>query len=259
MMDNQPHERVEISDYPGVPNVPPLATPAAQRGIKQVEADAAPPVPPVPPLAGQNSPFGRIDRAIPHFSFSNEDGKLVLTKNKWRSVFSRLIFFLIPIYWFITVLPRQSFGWFEIIVSLIWLFNLVIYSRSVVKLWRGPGDQLIFDYAAGTLTDSQYPKAQPTSVSDFTEVDVDQQSREYRVWLRKAAGGTIKIGSWYNEAEALYTAGLIADYLNLPLERSETPARVISGCAFTVAVFVLLSIAVGLVLVGIGWLLHHLG
>ncbi len=276
-MDNQPqpnstapdeHERVLITDYPGAPNALPLDTPPAQREIKQTEDDA-----PSHPSGGQHSPIGWLDRRIPHFAFSIEDGRLALTRNKWRTSLARLGRLLITIFWIFfsyDKLSRSASSPFnhanpqEIVAALFSRpnFDLVFYGvglifftlafityvRDFIKFVQGKGDQLIFDHAANTYTRSEYPKMQPTHLSKIRQVNVDQQSSDYRVLLRLAAGGTVKVDTWYNEAEALYAGGVIAEYLSVPVTRTESPASVASGCAFTIAVFLVLFLVIALAL-----------
>ncbi len=70
-------------------------------------------------------------------------------------------------------------------------------------------------------------------------------------------GSKTPIDTWYNEAEAVYAAGIIADYLGVPLTHTESPATVTQGCAVTIAVFILIFISIGIALWVGGMLFHH--
>lgn len=240
-----PPERVEITDYPGTAAMPPLATLPPQREVKQAEDD-----PPRQPSGGSHSPIGWLDRRIPHFAFAIEVDKLVLTRGKWWSILGRGGLLVWGATWIlISSQHTTSFtdGIFRILIPLGWVVVFVIYLIGVISLVRGKGDQLIFDRAASSFSRSQYPNIK-TPLNTIREVNVDQQSNQYRVALLHMGASKTPIDTWYNEAEAVYAAGVIADYLGVPLTRTESPATITQGCVVTIAVFILIFISVGIAL-----------
>ncbi len=266
-------ERVPITDYVGPPTTPPLATPPSQRAIKQVEGRAA------TTSRRRDWPLGaKFDQRLPRFRAELVDGKLVLQKNSWRSrlITINSLIFLIWIFQSYgsmrnAVHNQQHTPEFPEIVTAIFThpsFELVFYGliflaslallafsvQRIIRSGRGPGERLIFDLAADTLTDSEYPKAIPTPLSDIRKVNLDQRSSQYTLSLLLTSGRKVEIGKWYDEAQATQTASQIADYLDLPVTRSESPATVGQGCIVTIAFFIGLFLLAGL-LVWLGGLI----
>lgn len=233
-MDSQPHERVEISDYPGVPNVPPLATPAPQRGIKQVEGETV----------------NNLDPASLSPSLSLNDNKLVLIKNKSRSMWQRFGLMLVALIWFKVVYDQLADkipghingqdGPPEIINALLThpTFDLIFFSLGAIviaaafiflviegfRFSLGAGDKVIFDHFTNTITDTAFFKTSLARASEVAAVNLDQKKSKWRVALVLSSGKLIELNTWNKEIEAGAVANAIAAYLRVPLERTTTAA-----------------------------------
>lgn len=213
-----PPEQVEITDCPGQPAVPPIATPPPQHGIKQLEPSSIP----RPPTRwsinnNYNSP-----------NVTNEGGKLVLTKNKWGSPANRMGWIGGIIALAVTAIVLASWsslgaammcnGGFIVLVIVAMLPSVV---WQLVKSSLDTQYRIVFDRSANTITDKD---TQIASISDLAAINLDKQVLYgWRIALVLAWREIVELDKWYDQAEATYVAQAIADYIGVAIERTETP------------------------------------
>jgi hypothetical protein len=263
-----PHQpdRVEISDYPGASVVPPLATPAPQRQIKQVENEDVL----VTQRIDQNWQSTRTELARSYYSFSRAGIRLILTKNRWRSLVDRYnsgFYALLMTCTFYLQMQNAAFNGhytaefpdivnalftqpsLELVASgicfVIFLTLTAYYAWRMIKFMRGPADYFAFDRVADTFTGTDYPETTTIHLRDVTEVNVDCHDGRYDVALKMVEGGRVKIDTWRNEADARHTADVIAGYIGVRVTSTEKqPEAATQRARALIAIILILTILV---------------